>query len=249
MKKVIIIGASAGIGKALAEVFAGNGFAIGLTARRVELLKELQTRLKTKTNTSAIANTSTYVKYMDLLKPEEAMKALEELIKEMGGVDIIVINSGVGNEGQMLEFEKERASIDVNVLGFTAMAITATNYFERKGEGHIVGISSVAAIRPYRTAPAYGASKAFMSFYLQGLRHKFAKQGFNISITDIRPGFVYTPLTQNNKDMFWLATPEKAAEQIYDAIIKKKKYAYITKRWRLAAWVLRIIPDFIYNKF
>jgi short-subunit dehydrogenase len=249
MKKVIIIGASSGIGKALAEVFARNGFAVGLTARRIELLKELQAKLKTKTNADASVDARVYVKYMDLLKPEDAMKALEDLIKEMGGVDIIIINSGTGYDSDKLEFEKERAAIDVNVLGFTAMAITAANYFEKKVEGHIVGISSVAAIRPYRTCPAYGASKSFISFYLKGLRHKFAKQGFNISVTDIRPGFVYTPLTQNNKKMFWVATPDKAAEQIYNAIVKKKKYAYITKRWRLAAWLLRIIPDFIYNKF
>ncbi|MCX6112955.1 MAG: SDR family NAD(P)-dependent oxidoreductase [Proteobacteria bacterium] len=210
MKKVIIIGASSGIGEALARVFAKNGYIIGLTARRIELLKNIQAELKTKS----------YVKYMDLLKPDDAIRALEELIREMDGVDIVIINSGTGHEGKILEFEKERIAIDVNVLGFTAMA-----------------------------APAYGASKAYLSFYLEGLRHKFAQQKQNIYITDIKPGYVYTPLTQNHEKMIWVSTAQKAASQIYDAIIGKKKHAYITKRWILLAWLLKIIPDFIYNRF
>ncbi|MEI6080416.1 MAG: SDR family NAD(P)-dependent oxidoreductase [bacterium] len=238
MKKVIIIGASSGIGKALAEIFSKNGYEVGLTARRVELLKEIQSKLSVKS----------YVKYMDLLKPEDSIKGLEELIKGMGGVDIIVINSGVGYEAKKLEFVKERAAIDVNVLGFTAMAVAATNYFEDKGTGHIVGISSIAAIRPFRQAPAYGASKAFISFYLKGLRHKFINQGKDIFVTDILPGFVCTDLTKGNEHMFWISTAEKSASQIYQAIVKRKRTAYITKRWHLIALFLKIIPDFIYNR-
>jgi len=239
MKKVIIIGASSGIGEAMADVFARHGYILGLTARRIELLNKIQSRL----------NTKSYVKYMDLLKPEESINGLEELIKEMGGVDIIIINSGTGHEGKILDFQKERTAIDVNVLGFTAMAIAAANYFEKKGEGHIVGISSIAALRPYRSAPAYGASKAYISFYLEGLRHKFAQQKQNILITDIKPGYVYTPLTQHHEKMIWVSTAQKAAEQIYDAVAKKKKHAYITKRWFILAWLLRITPNFIYNRF
>lgn len=239
MKKVIIIGASSGIGKALVEVFSQNGYEVGLTARRTELLKEIQPALATKS----------YIKYMDLLKPDESILAFNELINEMNGVDIVVINSGTGFDSEKLEFSKERSAIDVNVLGFTAIAVASANYFENKGVGHIVGISSVAALRPYRTCPAYGASKAFISFYLRGLRHKFTRQKKDIYVTDIKPGFVYTPLTQNNGKMIWVSTAEKAATQIYKAIIKKKKHAYITKRWLLIAWLFRLIPDFIYNRF
>jgi short-subunit dehydrogenase len=238
IKKVVIIGASSGIGYELAKRFSMDGHTVGLTARRTELLKKLQSEIKTRS----------YIKYMDLLKPEESIVALQDLIKEMGGADIIVINSGTGYDGQRLDFQKERAAVDVNVLGFTAMAVTATNYFEDKGEGQIVGISSIAAIRPYRTCPAYGASKSYISFYLRGLRHKFQKQGMkNVTITDIKPGFVYTELTAKNKKMFWVASAEKAAGQIYEAIIKKKKNAYITRRWAIMAWIMKCMPDFLYN--
>ena len=238
MNKVIIVGASSGIGKSLAEVFSKNGYTVGVTGRRIELLKDLQNRLSNKS----------YVKQMDLLNPDEAINAFEELVKEMNGVDIVVINSGVGHESEHLEFSKERPAIDVNVLGFTAMAVTATNYFEKKGQGHLVGISSIAGLRPFRTAPAYGASKAFMSFYLKGLRYKFEKQKQKIFVTDIKPGFVDTPLTSGKDRMFWVASSEKAALQIYDAIIKKKEIAYITKRWWIVAWCMRLVPDFIYKR-
>jgi short-subunit dehydrogenase len=238
-KKVVIIGASSGIGKELARVFSKQGFTVGLTARRVDLLKELQKSLPT----------TSFIKHMDLCEVDSSTVALQELITEMGGVDILVINSGTGYDNPVLEWEKEKPSIDVNIMGFTAMAVAATNYFIKKEQGHLVGISSVAAIRPFRLCPAYGASKAFISFYLKGLRHKFAKQGLkNIYVTDIKPGFVDTPMTKNNEKMFWVSTAEKAATQIYDAIIAKKKEAFITKRWRLAAFIMRVLPDFIYNR-
>jgi len=238
-KKVIIIGASSGIGKELARVFSAHDFTVGLTARRVELLQELQKDLPS----------SSFIKYMDLNDTASSIKVLHELIKEMGEVDIIVINAGAGKDNPVLEWEKEKLSIDVNVSGFTSMAVTATNYFIERKKGHIVGISSVAAIRPFRLCPAYGASKAFISFYLRGLRNKFVKHGFkDIYVTDIKPGFVATDMTKNNDRMFWVATAEKAANQIYDAIIAKKKEVFITRRWRIAAFIMRILPDFIYNR-
>ena len=238
-KKAVIIGASSGIGKELARVFSTHGFTVGLTARRVELLKELQKELPT----------TSFIKHMDLNEITSSIRALQELLDEMGDVEIIVINSGTGHDNPILEWEKEKPSIDVNIMGFTAMAVAATNYFIKKEKGHLVGISSVAAIRPFRLCPAYGASKAFISFYLKGLRHKFAKRGLkNIYVTDIKPGFVDTPMTKNNEKMFWVSTAEKAATQIYDAIMAKKKETFITKRWRLAAFMMRILPDFIYNR-
>lgn len=239
MEKVIIIGASSGIGKHLAKEFSKSGFEVGLASRRLELLEELKTELSTKS----------YVKKLDLYDADSAIKALDELINEMGDVDVIVINSGTGYDNPVLEWCKERPSVEVNVSGFTAMAVSATNYFIKRGKGHIVGISSIAGIRPFRLCPAYGASKAYISFYLEGLRHKFAKEGFDkIYITDVKPGFVYTDLTKNNGKMFWVSTVEKAASQIYTAIINKKKIAYVTKRWKLIAFIMKYIPDFIYNR-
>ncbi|WP_366924273.1 SDR family NAD(P)-dependent oxidoreductase [Metallumcola ferriviriculae] len=229
MKKAIIIGASSGMGKELAKILSEDNFAVGLMARREDLLSDLQKQL----------STTAYIKKADVAKPEEAMALLEELINEMDGTDIIVISAGVGHGNRNLEWAKEKETIDINVSGFTAMADAAFKYFADKGEGHIVGISSIAAIRGNAAGPAYNASKAFVSNYLEGLRMKAKKSKLPITVTDVQPGFVQTDMLKG-KGLFWVSTPEKAAQQIYAAVKARKNKAYITKRWRLIAWALKL---------
>lgn len=127
------------------------------------------------------------------------------------------------------------------------MANVAFKYFTKQGFGHIVGLSSLAAIRGASGSPAYNASKAYISNYLQGLRQKASQEGLKILITDIKPGFVDTPMAQG-RSLFWVAPVPKAAMQIYNVIAAKKTHAYITKRWRIIAWLLKIIPDWVYHK-
>lgn len=237
MKKAIVIGASSGIGRALAKVLSENGYTVGLTARRFELLESLQTQL----------NSDSFIKRMDVSQTPQAMNELKELIQTMSGVDLIVINAGTGFINQELDWDKEKITIETNVAGFAALANIAVKHFIEQGSGHLVGISSIAALKGNGGAPAYNASKAFMSNYMEGLRHKVSKLKLPISITDIQPGFVDTDMAKaDNK--FWVASPEKAAGQIYDAIKRKKKHAYVSKRWRLIAWLFKIIPDYLYNK-
>jgi len=237
MKKVIIIGATSGIGKELGKMFSQNDYVVGIVGRRSELFPELQKEF----------HTEVYFKHIDVAKTSEAMNLLSELIKEMGGVDVIVISSGVGFINPDLNWEKEKETIDVNVSGFTAMANVAFKYFCKEGTGQIVGISSIAAIRGSGDSPSYNASKAFMSNYLEGLRQKVCKMGIPVTITDIQPGFVDTTMAKG-EGLFWVASPEKAAMQIFKVVESKKKHAYITKRWCIVAWLLRIIPDWLYNK-
>ena len=237
MKKAIIIGATSGIGKELAKMFSQNDYVVGIVGRRSELFPELQKEIPTEI----------YFKRIDVAKTSEAMKLLGELIKEMGGVDIIVISSGVGFISPDLNWEQEKETIDVNISGFTAMANVAFKYFCKRSSGQIVGISSIAAIRGSGDSPAYNASKAFMSNYLEGLRQKTIKLKIPIVVTDIQPGFVNTAMAKG-EGLFWVASPEKAAKQIFKAIESKKRHAYITKRWRIIAWLLTISPDWFYNK-
>ena len=121
-------------------------------------------------------------------------------------------------------------------------------YFLCRGAGHLVGISSIAALRGSREAPAYNASKAFASNYLEGLRCLAARSGLPIFVTDIIPGFVDTRMAQG-EGLFWISSPQKAAEQIFSAIKARRRRAHITRRWRLIAFLLRFMPDFIYEKF
>lgn len=243
MPKVIIIGATSGIGRGLAKIFYDEGYSIGVTGRRTELLDSLKGELVKGSSEGQ----ECFTEPMDLRNIEESVHTLEKLITQMDGVDIIVLNSGVGYRHDTLNFAEEKETIDVNVTGFVALANVGFNYFIHKGKGHIVGISSIAGIRGRDEAPAYNASKAFVSTYMAGLRHKSVKYKRGITITDIRPGFVQTAMASNPR-AFWSAPVPKACKQIFKAIKKKKKTAYITKRWNLIALLIYITPDWIYNR-
>ncbi len=237
MKKAIIIGASSGIGKELAKVLSQNGYAVGLTGRRTELLTALQNELPTPS----------FVKATDASQTDKAIEQLTELISEMNGVELVVISAGVGFINTEFEWEKEKATIETNVIGFAAMTNVAVKHFLEQRAGHLVGISSVAALRGSGGAPAYNASKAFVSNYLEGLQQKFVKLKLPIVVTDVKPGFVDTAMAQGD-GLFWVAPPEKAARQIYKIIKARRTHAYVTKRWRLIGLLLKLMPNYIYNR-
>ncbi len=239
MKKAIIIGASSGIGKALAIELSENGFELGILARRENLLNELQKELKAPS----------IAKYIDLTEPEEAIKILSNLIQEMQNVDLIIINAGIGPINNDLVWQIEKETIETNVIGFASMSNVAFKYFLKIGKGHLVGISSIASIKGSANAPSYNASKSFISQYMQGLRLKLLNLKIDqIKITDIKPGYVETAILKGRKP-FWCTTPKKAAEQILEAIIKKKKIAYVPKRWFFLAILFRILPEYFYKVF
>jgi short-subunit dehydrogenase len=270
MKRAIIVGATSGIGCELAKTFSSHGYEVGIAGRRADLLEKLSLELPNRAYTAMI----------DVRNTESAILALEKLIADMGDVDIIVVSAGTGHVNPSLDWPRERDTIDTNVSGFVAMAGVAMRYFAQKGSGHLVGISSVACVRGDDMAPAYGASKAFISNYLEGLSKKAVKERLAITVTDIRPGFIDTGMMRkyvedlNRKaaderhaitatatrpglvhsamakgdGLFWVVSPQKAAKQIYEAIQRKRKRAYITRRWVIAAWLLRMMPDSIYNK-
>lgn len=237
MQKAIVVGASSGIGRALARVLAADGYEVGLMARRLPLLMELQTELGPRT----------HVKPADVSQPDTAMAALGDLIKQMQGVDLIVLCAGTGFVNPGLAWHQEQQTIAVNVLGFCALANVAMHHFGERGAGHLVNISSIAALRGSGDAPAYGASKAFETNYMDALRNRSVKQHSQIFTTDIQPGFVDTEMAKAD-NLFWMASPEEAARQIYRAIRAKRKHAYVTRRWRLIAWLIKGLPDVLYDR-
>jgi short-subunit dehydrogenase len=180
MKKAIIIGASSGIGRELAKILSSNQYVVGVMARRVELLDELGKEVEGRL----------FVQKIDVADVESAMEALAMFIREMGGVDLVVISAGTGDINNSLGWQLENETIKTNVTGFAALANVAMHHFMEKRSGHLVGISSIAALRGGRESPAYNASKAFESNYLEGLRQKVRKSGLPVTITDIKPGFV-----------------------------------------------------------
>lgn len=237
MRKAIIIGASSGIGRELAKVLSRNQYAVGVMARRVQLLDKLGEEVKG----------TLLVQKIDVSDVESAMKTLATFIEEMGGADLVVISAGTGEINNSLLWHLENEAIKTNVSGFAALVNVVMHHFTKVGSGHLVNISSIAALRGGRESPAYNASKAFESNYLEGLRQKVRKFGLPITITDIKPGFVNTAMAKG-EGIFWAAEPEKAARQIYHVIKRKKSTAYITRRWMLIAWLIKLLPGFIYER-
>lgn len=237
MKKAIIIGSSSGIGMQLAKVMSADGFTLGLTGRRIELLEGLKTQL----------STPACIRSMDIAKTDEAMDCLNRLTDEMGGVDLIIISAGIGFINKDLDWNLEKETIHTNVLGVTAMMDAAMKYFLNRKSGHLAVISSVAALRGSAYCPAYNASKAYISNYLEGMQCKVKKEKLDITVTDIRPGLVDTAMAKGD-GLFWVMPLEKAAAQIYAALKKRKEQVYVTKRWGLIGFILKRIPRFLYYK-
>lgn len=234
--KAIIIGATSGIGRELAKQMAASGYILGITGRRTHLLDSLEEELSTHCFKSS----------MDLTNVNDAVEALKSLLTRMGDVDVVVINSGTGSVNVEFPLAEELDTVAVNVSGFTAMANVAYHYFATRKRGHIVGISSVAAVRGGPIA-AYNGSKSFVSSYLEGLHCRSKYHGCDLVITDVRPGFVDTDMAKG-EGIFWKAPVEKAVKQIFSAIRKKRRVVYVTKRWRLIAWLLSCLPFRLYRK-
>lgn len=235
-KKAIIVGASSGIGKALAIVLAQHGYSVGITGRRGEMLNEIK----------ALYPEQIITMVADATHPK-ADEELDALVHQLGGLDILVISAGVAFINKTLDLELEDHTNQLNVVAFTKLANWGMHFFERQGHGHIANISSVASRRGGRHAPAYHASKAYQSNYFEGLRQRFHKRKLPIATTDIRPGFVDTAMAKGN-GLFWVATKEKAAKQIYRALQRKKTVVYITKRWRIIAFIFSNMPKWMHKR-
>lgn len=230
--RAIVVGASSGIGEALAHELAADGYEVGLAARRLERLEDIGGDLPTKA----------YVARMDVTDTEEARDRLRRLVDAMGGCDLLVLSAGVGDLNPDLDWDPERRTIDVNVRGFTALATLGMEVFAEQGSGHLVGISSVTSNFGNGAAPAYNASKAYVCRYLEGLRYWADNADADITVTDVEPGYVDTKMALGDRQ-FWMASPETAAVQIADAIRDRRRHVYVTRRWRLVAWLLRLLPE------
>ncbi|WP_020402683.1 SDR family NAD(P)-dependent oxidoreductase [Gracilimonas tropica] len=238
MKKIIITGATSGIGRELALQFAKKGHKVGLIGRRTERLEELKDEI----------GEQAYIRTQDVTEHEEAENTYRSLIDEMGGMDIMILNAGMGRIQMLPPWKAESKLIELNALAFAHGCHFAFDYFKEQGHGQIVGMSSMAALLAHHRAAAYTASKHFISNYMVGYRQKAKRVDADISVTEIRAGYIWTEMTERAKGMFWVASVEKAASQMIRGIDKKKNIFYVTRRWRLMAWVAKLVPEFIWNR-
>lgn len=238
MRTAIIFGATSGIGKSLTEILVKDGYKIAITGRRLEKLEELKNQYPHQIR----------IYQNDIQQVEEVERVFHEIVQEFGSIDLVVQSSGVGYINPKLEWTNEIETIRTNVIGVTKLYDLSYNVFKQQGHGHLVGITSIASIRGNRAAPAYFSSKAYQKAYLESLYIKTKTIKSNkVFITDIRPGFVNTAMALGD-GIFWMVSLDKAAKQIYSAIKKKKRVAYISKRWSMIAFVLKIVPRWVLKK-
>ncbi len=238
MKKAIVFGATSGLGWSLTELLIKNNYKVAITGRRKNKLEELQSKY----------SKNIIIKQNDIQEVDEVEEILHEIVNEFGEIDLIIQSSGVGYVNPKLEWSKENETMLTNVIGVTKLYDLAYNLFKKQGFGHLVGISSIASIRGNRAAPAYFASKAYQKAYLESLHLKTKTiSSKKVFITDVRPGFVDTAMALG-EGVFWMVPLEKAAQQIFTAIKRKRRVAYISKRWRLIAWVLKLVPTWMLKK-
>lgn len=238
MKRALIVGATSGIGRELAIQLSAQGVELGLTGRRTELLETLQRELPSR---SVIAT-------MDVADADTSRDSLTALLAELGDTDVIVLNAGVSGQGKEGDWERVREVIDINARGFAALALIAYDYFKARNGGQLVGISSVASQVPSGRSVTYSASKAFISSFMQGLRGRAASEGWTLHVTDIRPGFIHTPMTERLTSMFWTVDVTYATRQMVSAIRRKSQRSYVPKRWWLIHALAWLLPYRFFNR-
>jgi short-subunit dehydrogenase len=238
MKNAIVFGATSGIGKSLTEILIKEGYRVAVTGRRLEKLEALKAKYPNQI----------IIKQNDIQQVDQVEKIFNEIVDEMKKIDLIVQSSGVVEVSSKFEWDIEAQSINTNVLGVTKLYTLAYNFFRKQQFGHLVGITSLASLRGNRSAPVYFASKAYQKAYLESLYIKTKSiKSKKVFITEIRPGFVDTAMALG-ETLFWLVPLEKAAKQMYTAIKNKKRVVYVSKRWRLVAWVLKLSPAWFLKK-
>ena len=228
MRRVIIIGASSGMGMEVAKLFLDEGCRLGVAARREDRLQALKQLAPDRVEVQAIDVTA-----------DDANSRLRALIDRLGGMDLFFYASGIGKQNRTLTPDIELNTVNTNGMGFTRMIGEAYRYFAERGEGHIVAITSIAGIKGLGPAPSYSATKAFQNVYLQSLEQQANARNLKIRFTDIRPGFVDTDLLAGNIRYPMMLKPEKVARQIVSAIHSHRhikvidwRYAVLTALWR-----------------
>lgn len=238
MKKVIIMGASSGMGLGVAEALASRGVKVGVAARHTASLKELKEKYP---------HCVEYAK-IDITKPA-AVSQLHDLIKELGGMDIYFHVAGIYNENLYLDPEKDVAIAETNCAGFARMISTAYRYFRtNKKKGQIAAITSVAGTRGIGRLAAYSSSKKFGQWYLDAVEQLSNAEKSGIIFTDIRPGWVRTPLEDPDRNYPMNMTVDYVVPLIIKAIVKKERVAVIDWRWNIFTGVWRSIPNALWVK-
>lgn len=238
-ERVLVVGASSGIGAALVRQLASEGCQVAALARREDRLAEL----------AADAPAQTVKVYRhDVLEAGEVPALLERIVGDLGGLDTLCYVAGVMPMVGPQEYDPDldRTMVEVNLLGGMAWCAEVARLFLSERRGTIVGVSSVAGERGRRMNPAYHASKAGFSTYLESLRNRL--EGHGVRVVTILPGMVKTEMTRGIDKLVWPITPEQAARTMI-ATWRGSFWStrFIPLRWCLVMAVIRAIPSRIFR--
>ena len=238
-KVIWITGGSSGIGKALAYKFANEGWQVALSARREELLNEIS---KSNNNIHSFP--------LDVLDVEKCKEVFNKIVSKFENIDIVVFSTGIHdpNSEKKLNLENIRKIMETNFFGTMNSINSVYNYFKEKKSGHISIVSSVAGYRGLPIAGAYCASKSALISYAESLY--FDMKRFNVRVTVINPGFIKTPMTdQNPFPMPMIESPEFAAEEMFKGLTKSKSFEiHFPKKFTFIMKILKIMPNWLYLK-
>ena len=232
--RIIIIGATSGIGREVAKLYIAQGWQVGIAGRRAEELESLRKE----------APEQVFSEVLDVTL-EDAPCRLQSLIDKVGGMDIFLLSSGIGKQNSALTPDIELKTAATNVEGFNRLTTAAWHFFEKQGYGHIAAISSIAGVKGLGIAPAYSATKRFQNTYLDALDQLARMNKLNITFTDIRPGFVATPLLKDDNYPLLMKAPQ-VAQSIVKAIQQKKRIVVIDWRYRILVFFWKLIPHWIW---
>jgi len=243
-RRGIIVGASDGIGAALARKLAKEGYTIALVARRKDKLNTLCAEIN-----SAEMEARAFPYVHDVANYDEVPDLLRKIVADLGGLDVLVFMAGVNFPPGLTSynFEGDRKMVEVNLIGAMAWLSPVAEMFQNAKAGQIVGISSVAGDRGRIGNPGYNTSKAGLTTYLEALRNRLTRHGVNV--LTVKPGFVKTEMLKAAQGGTPFAiTPEQAAEAISNAMRKRKQVIYTAPIWRWIMLIIQHVPSVIFRR-
>ncbi len=244
-RRGIILGASDGIGAALARRLAHEGYILALLARRGEKLEALCSEINERSNER---RARAYPH--DVADAEQVPVLLRRIVADLGGLDLVMFVAGVNYPPGGIDkfnFENDRRMIEVNLLGAMAWLTPVAEMFQSARTGQIVGVGSVAGDRGRVGNPGYNTSKAGLATYLEALRNRLTRHG--VHVLTVKPGFVQTEMVKAAQGPTpFLISTEKAADDIWEAMQKRKQVVYTPSIWRWIMLAIQHTPSFIFRR-
>lgn len=245
-KRILITGASSGLGKQMAIEFAAHGRDLVLCARRLDNLQQLQQQLK-----QINPNIKVLIQQLDVDDHQAVFSAFERAAEQFGGLDRIIINAGIGKGASIGtgQFDANKATAMTNFVAALAQTEAAMQIFRRQNSGHLVTISSVSAARGFRRAlTVYGATKAALTSMTEGLAVEML--GTPIKVSCIHPGFIRTEINAKVEKVPFIVDLETGGKALFSAIEQERRHSYVPSwPWSVVYRLLKFVPLSVLRKF